>query len=119
MSRFNVSAKRGDTIRLLITCTRAGSPVNLTGASIWATFKRSISDTDAAATTIQKTLDNGIVVTDAANGLAVVTLDPADTASLTKETTFEGDIQVREADGIVTTVADGSLFIALDVTRVA
>ena len=118
MSTFNLSGRRGDTIRLLVTCTRGGVALNLTGATVWATFKRSLADADNASTTIQKsTTGGGVSVTDAAGGLALVTLDPSDTSGLTAETVYYADVQVRESSGVITTVATGRLLVALDATR--
>jgi hypothetical protein len=47
----------------------------------------------------------------------LVTLAPEDTDALTKPTTLVCDVQMVEADGTVTTVASGTLAVALDVTR--
>lgn len=115
MTDFNIVCKRGDTIDLEVIATRDGAPLDLTGTSIWFTAKRKLKDADENAIA-QKTLGAGITVTDAEAGEALVTLDPADTAALTKETTLYCDVQVVEASGRVTTVASGTLTIELDVT---
>jgi len=127
MSSFALTAFRGDTIRLLATTTRPNATtgvmeaVNLTGLtgndlSFTAKRKRKDADVDAVAV---KTIGAGIAVQDAAAGELVVTLAPADTDALAKPVTLECDVQMIEADGTVTTVASGTLAIALDVTREA
>lgn len=117
MSSIAVTATRGDTIDLEVTVTRDGAPVDLTGADLWFTAKLKVKDADVDAVA-QKTVGSGITVTDAVNGEALITLDPADTDGLTKETTLYCDVQLVEASGRVTTVASGTLTILRDVTRV-
>lgn len=118
MSRFKLSRNRGDTIRLLITATRDDAPLDLsTAAEITFTAKLKKSDDDAAPTTIQKTLGSGVELLDPTGGTAVVTLDPADTDALLKQTTYLCDVQLDEADGTRTTLAEGTLKLTLDVTR--
>lgn len=115
MSTFALTVKRGDTIDLEVTATRAGAPVDLTGADIWCTGKRNLKDADADAV-FQKKIGDGVAIVDADAGEALVTLDPADTASLTKQTTLYCDVQLVEADGRVTTIASGTLTVELDAT---
>lgn len=118
MSDFAITAKRGDTIDLEVSITRPGGPVDLTSVDLWFTGKLRERDADDDAV-FQKTLGAGIaVVGDPVDGVALVTLDPADTDSLLRQTTLYCDVQLVETDGRVTTVADGTLTIELDVTRV-
>lgn len=117
MSDFSLTVKRGDTIDLEVPILRDDVAVDLTGADIWFTAKRRLTDADADAVA-QKSIGSGIVVVgDAADGTVLVTLDPADTDSLTKQTVLTCDIQLVEADGRVTTVASGTLTVELDATR--
>lgn len=117
MSDFAITAKRGDTIDLEVAVTRNDAAVDLTGADCWFTAKRRLSDADADAL-IQKTLGSGItVIGNAADGNLLVTIDPEDTDSLTRQTVLYCDVQLLEADGRVTTVASGTLTVELDVTR--
>lgn len=58
-----------------------GTPFDLTGSTIYFTAKESPDDLDANAV-FQKSTAGGIVITDAPNGIAQVTIDPADTTSL-------------------------------------
>lgn len=117
MTAFNLPEWRGDTIRFLVTVTRNGSPVNLAGASMWFTAKLNPSDDDDDATTIQKTIGNGIAVTSEAGGLAVVTLEDEDTDGLNAATDYYCDVKLLEASGIRTTIATGRMPIQLNVTR--
>lgn len=69
----------GATLQFDMTITQDGTPVNLTGASLRFTAKRNYRDETAL---IEKVNGQGIEVLDAANGLARVTIEPADTATL-------------------------------------
>ncbi len=112
--------RRGDTIRLLVEVERSGSPLNVTGRDFWFTAKRRLSDPDVNAVA-QKTLiagaANGVEVLNGPAGQLLVTLDPSDTEGLTRAMTLVWDVQMREPDGVLTTVAAGTLLVQLDVTR--
>lgn len=123
MSDFRITAARGDTIRLEIAATRpdedgVSQPIDLTTATLFFTAKLSKADADAALTTIQKTTGAGIdLLASDDDNLALVTIDPADTDALTAKTTYVADVELVEADGVVTTIASGKLIVTLDVTR--
>jgi len=108
---------RGDTIVIDAIITQDSSPVNLTGYSIYATFKVNITDEDNAATTIQKSIGSGITVVNAATGQIRITLVPSDTSSNTTEITYKVDIQLKSATNVVSTPDDGTLTVSLDVTK--
>ena len=55
-TQTDLCAKRGDTFARLFTFTKAGTPLNLTGATLTFTMKRNSDDTDADAV-LQKLLD--------------------------------------------------------------
>ena len=108
---------RGDTIILDMAIAQAGEALNLTGYAITFTAKKDIKDSDGAVTTIQKTLGSGIVVTDAADGKIRITLASADTEDFPDvDTTYICDVQVKK-DGIVSTVAKGTMTVTPDVTK--
>jgi len=114
------TVKRGDTTDITCTIVKGdGSPFNLTGATVWATFKTDLSSLDLVPPGFQlSTLSSGIVVVGpATNGVVQITIDPNDTMGLTDDTTFSWDIQVRESAGRVTTVAEGVITFTLDVTQ--
>jgi hypothetical protein len=118
VSSFTITAVRGDTIDLEVTATRNSTALDLTGADIRFTAKNSLRDADDDAV-IAKTLADGVaVVGDPEDGIALVTIDPADTSTLSRRTVLQCDVQVVEISGRVTTVAKGTLTIELDATRV-
>jgi hypothetical protein len=114
MAEVNLTMRRGDTVKLNITVTRGGSAVDLTGASIWFTVKNAVTDADPGV--FQKTVGSGIVVTNAAAGQAQITIANADTSAIVGSRTLLYDIQVKEAGGDITTVANGTITVSPDVT---
>jgi hypothetical protein len=113
-TQTNIKVLKGDSIVLKLTIKRGTVAVNLTGASLWFTAKTGVAQADPGV--FQKTIGSGIVVTDAAGGLAQVTIAPADTSGLTVPTTLLYDIQLLESTGTKTTVASGNLTIMPDIT---
>lgn len=93
------------------------TPLNITGAlGIWFTAKRSSLDDDVDAL-IAKILTAGqIVITNAAGGLATVTINAADTAAI-EPTTLVWDAQIKDAGSNIRTAASGTLKVVGDVTR--
>lgn len=119
MKAFSLRGRRGDHIRLEVVVSRNGEPLDVGagGVSLWFTAKTSIAYADDDPTTIRKTLGSGIVILDGAAGKVLVTLDPSDTADLVADTVYTCDIQLKEADNTITTIASGILLVVLDVTR--
>lgn len=109
---------RGDDEIYELTLRQAnGQPLNLTGAGLWFTVKRSHQETDAQAV-VRKTIGQGITVVDAAAGRADVRLLPADTAALPgQRLTLVWDCQVKDAAGLVSTADSGQLVVEPDVTQ--
>lgn len=108
---------RGDSASWLLGAARNGAAYNLTGASLWFTAKYTTADADVAAV-FQKTLADGLVITDAVNGLVTATLAPSDTSTLPdSRTILDWDLQVKTVAGSVYTVAIGKLTVFPDVTR--
>ncbi len=122
MTSFNHRITRGDTKRFNLKLTRkdangVAQPENLTGTVLWFTAKERVSDTYANALIRKSNASlGGIVVTDAAQGLATLTISPADTSGFTQSKILRADIQLQTAGGDVETVAEGTLEIELDVT---
>lgn len=113
----NLDLPRGDTGRWNLFFS-----VNLTGAKIWFTAKRSYTDADAAAIVAVSTDSGGITILDAPAGHARLVIPPSATASLTTPSppsplTLVYDIQVKESDGTITTVQQGYLKVTGDVTH--
>lgn len=114
---------RGDTLDIQIAVTsgvdKTGSPkpVDLTGAKIWMTAKKSVADADGSAV-FEVTTPVDVVVTDALGGLAEIVVPASLTTSLGDQPVgLYYDIQVRLASGKVQTIEAGTLTVIPDVTR--
>lgn len=116
----NLQMIRGDSLDLDLAITQGGAPVNLAGATIWMTAKRSYADADVDAV-FQISSPTDIVITNAALGLARISVPPTATSSLVfsgaADQKFLFDIQVQLASGKVFTVRRGELTVSPDVTR--
>lgn len=117
---MNLTMFRGDTSVLHLTVLQDGEPVNIAGATIWMTAKRSVEDSDAKAVFQVKTPDD-IEITDGAGGLATITVPASATATLPLERSqplnLVYDIQLKTATGIVSTIDGGTIMVKPDVTR--
>lgn len=117
MSDFALTAKRGDTIKVRVTVQRDGAPVNLTGALFWLTAKRWMHQSDADALIQKSSAGGAVVVAAPATGVAIITINPDDTAGFTDSLQLHCDVQMVEQNGTVSTVALGTLTVLADVTR--
>lgn len=109
---------RGDDRDFTITATEDGSPLDLTGATVRFTAKRDAVDADDAAV-IAKTSDTGIAIDeDPTTGVAVITIEAADTEDLRASATLVYDVQVTRG-GRTLTVLAGHLAVIADVSRTA
>lgn len=111
---------RGDSAYLdIVSVEPDGSPCDLSAASVWWTAKWSPTDTDARAV-MQKTIGDGITLTDALEGLAEVRIDPADWDGYSGTRPLHWDLQVvvpaSPVDRVVTQ-ARGTLKVIQDITR--
>lgn len=118
----NFKMTRGDTRRILFKAEQFDGDdwkvIDLTGAALFFTAKRSTDDADGAAV-IALALGSGIVLNDAPNGEGEVTIPPAATDSLTGPfpLALEYDLQAKLAGGQIYTIERGRLTIEADVTR--
>ena len=104
---------RGDTETINLTIKNPdGSARDITTDSIKFTVKKRVQD---ASYVVQKTVGSGIVKTNAAGGLATVTLNPADLNSLAEPRTLVCDIEVTTSGGAVATTLHTLEFV-LDVS---
>ena len=114
---MDLTMTRGDTPTWTITIKRQGSVVDLTGATIKFTARKTVDSPDVF---FQKsTTGGGITISSpAANGICVLALDAADTNSLpiSKDTTLLVDLEVTESDGYKSTTL-GTLLVQVDITR--
>lgn len=114
MSRLRMI--RGDTFSFSATVTDSNGVVNLTGKSLIFTLKTAYSDADVNAIAQKKSSTGGIVITDAPNGLATITLLPADTRTLGDEfQVLVWDLQLIDGSNVYT-VASGRMEVTPDVT---
>jgi hypothetical protein len=102
---------RGDDKTINLTFTNsAGSPIDLTSASIFFTVKKYSDDADASALISKKVTSH----TQATGGLSSVTISDSDSNIAIGNYKF--DIQLVDSAGSVTTVTTGSFSIKRDIT---
>lgn len=111
---------RGDTqpFDVLVTDPDTGLAIDITTFDLRFTAKYRTADTDDEAIII-KTLDYGGIQLGYGDGVATITIDPADTIDLTKTTTLLWDLQLTDFAGNVKTAAAGRLIIYADVSITA
>ena len=103
---------RGDTVYFNIAITDdAGSPVDLTGATVYFTMKKNIDDPDPGD--LQKAITTH---TDPTQGKTQIKLDSSDTDNIDPGKYFY-DFQVTLANGDKITIESGILEVLADVTR--
>jgi len=95
---------RGTTKTYAITVEKDGSPVDITGASIVATFKSDLSLAD-----IDAEIQKAGVILDGPNGSAQVTLEATDTQ--VEPGTYHYDFVLTEVGGEVTVLLAGEVAI--------
>jgi hypothetical protein len=112
-----LSMTRGDTLIFDVAVVDInGAPVSLTGKMLIFTVKARLSDADNAAIAQKKSPASGITITNAAGGLATVTLAPSDTRNLTDQwQSLVWDLQLVDGSNVYT-VANGALQVTPDVT---
>lgn len=96
---------RGTTYTLGVTYQRNGVATTLVGATVRFTMKDEEYDTSTDDTTaeLKKNVTDGT-----AEGTATITIDPADTATLTPGTYFY-DIKIEDADGAIYKIDEGKV----------
>lgn len=113
----DLTVKRGDTTTLSVAAKKGdGTAQTLVGKLLTFTAKDSLADPDPGV--FQKTIGAGIVVDNAAGGLATVTIAPSDTSGFTGPRTLLWDIQMTDqVTGDKKTLDEGKLYVRPDVTR--
>lgn len=104
-----ITINRGDTHTLHLAITSAGQPFDLTDCIVSFTAKTDLSQTDAQAQ-IAKTIDT-YVAPESGELDIELTSDDTDTAG-----DYYYDVQIRYADGSLTSSRRGRLVIEQDVT---
>ncbi len=108
----DLSLKKRDTNILdIFFIDELGRPVDITGATVFLTIKPTATTVDASAT-LSKTITD---LTDAPAGECEITITPADLAGVAVGN-FLYDIQIKESDGTIHTVAEGNLCVKTDLT---
>lgn len=108
MGKLNIN--RGTTFSITFNYQENGTAATLVGATVRFTMKDEEYDADTSDTTaaVAKNVTDGT-----SGGVATITIDPADTATLTPGKYFY-DIKVEKADGTIykcdegTVILDGS-----------
>lgn len=112
---------RGDSLSFEVSVInpKTQGPLDLTGAKIWFTAKNNYIDADERAVIrLDSDALGGVVITDAARGLARVDIPPLATrAQPDGIVKLVYDCQVKDAAGFVSTIESGMLSIFPDVTR--
>lgn len=98
----------GDDLDLVVTVRDAvaggGSPINLTGATIYWWLLDSPESTAPLVT--KSTVGGGVAITDAGAGEFTVTLDPADVAALNGRYVHKAKVKDSAGDEVTVTTGD-------------
>jgi len=119
LARESLTMTRGDTA--IWTVALSGLPsTGVTGGQFTFTAKKTLADSDASAV-LQKTLANGISVTNpgsaTTSATVLIVVQPADTAALVNaEQLLLWDLQYLDASGTKTTLLAGYMTVEPEVT---
>jgi hypothetical protein len=98
---------RGDTRIFTIALTDAGgAAIDLTDTDVWFSVSGAFT----------KTLGDGVAITDPTSGIALVTVEPADTEAMRGRTVRRFDVQLKLSDGSIRTPIRGRFVVLPDVT---
>jgi len=115
-----VVMKRGNNKRFNITIQdESGVPIDLTGAKLWFTVKRAVSDADGSALfQLTNDVNGGITVVNAEAGIAVALVQPSHTTSLPSAKTSQlfYDWKLKTASGELTTRETGTILVTPAIT---
>ena len=101
-----------------MTAKKNGAAINLTGGTLRMMAKYSTYDDDASAVFNLSSPSSGIVVTDAPNGKATVTISPANTVSLPEHRVdLAYEIRLTESGGAVDSLTFGTLTVLPNVVN--
>ncbi len=108
--------QHGDTQVYNLTFSKSGAPYDITGHTIYMTFKTdtSLADNAGAPDVIQATG----VIQDGPNGTATVTLPSTLTKTMTRGAKYFYDVQIHDGGTptVVSTIESGTITVATDVT---
>lgn len=92
----------------------AGNPQTLVGATVRFSARQRLAD---PAALFERSIGSGVTIDDATGGKLTVRLAEANTSSFTTPRTLYWDLEVVDGAGNRITVADGLLFVRMDVSR--
>lgn len=111
----NFTIYRGDTYRETWTIMNGANPSTIVGGKLYFTIKTNLTDVDGSAVLQLTSPSSGIVLNDAANGKATLTITSAQTAAIAVGT-YWYDVQLKNSDNEITTLVRGRLTVDADVT---
>lgn len=113
----NFDIPRGDSrdIRVTVTDSETGDPLDLTGSTVFFTLKAEIDNDLADSSALIK--KDVVSHTDPTAGKTTIRLLPSETGALTPGEKYPYDIQVKLSGGDVMTIVSGKIRITADVTR--
>jgi hypothetical protein len=115
---FNHTIIRNKQYVFNIAVTTDGTATNLTSGTLRMTAKYSYADADANAVFI-KLAANGLVITNAAGGLATITIAPSDTSNLAEHRIdLVYDIQLTDSTPAVWCLVRGKITVLPDVSTI-
>lgn len=96
---------RGTTYSIGVEYQEDGEPVSLVGATVRFTIKDTEYDTstDDSTALVVKNITDGT-----SGGIATITIDPADTATITPGTLYY-DVKVEKANGDIYKIDEGTI----------
>lgn len=104
---------RGDTHTINLTITDNGTPLNITGYTVFFTVNASKEPADDSAAVISKTVT---VHTAPTLGETTISLAPSDTTNLAPDS-YWYDIQLKDGSGNITSFAKDRFILVSDITR--
>jgi len=121
MSVHDLSMFRGDDRTFAMAATLSGAPLNLTGAAITFTARRTPEE---VAALITRTIGTGVTITNAAGGLFTVNIAQANTSAFLVDEQLIWDVEIV-IGGVKRTVPEdaagkpkyGTLKVKMDVTH--
>jgi hypothetical protein len=120
IAEIDDSGFRGDTVLFEIQVVRQGQLADVSSGQWWCTgkwFRDSIDDSDVIFQ-VTGTMSIQGIITNPGAGILHIKLTPDASASLPpRDSPVQVDVQWRESNGDVWTVASGTLTFRADVTR--
>ena len=109
----------GNIQPLYITLNMNLTNYNLTGATVWFTVKRFISDADSSAIMVQKKSPASLSIVDPVSGMIKINITSSDSANFNNNwyNSYMWDIQVLDNLGDIITTTYGSLGVYPGITN--